>query len=135
MDTMEQEDYKTRHALGLHILIEAYNCDTDSLSNPDEIRKAFHEAAELAGMTVVAECYKTFEPHGASGMTIVAESHLSVHSWPEFGYAAIDVFTCGADINLEAAIGRLQSHFQWSHFEQTEIKRGLTEKIRNGNPV
>ncbi|MFK5058079.1 S-adenosylmethionine decarboxylase family protein, partial [Klebsiella pneumoniae] len=59
----------------------------------------------------------------------VAESHLSIHSWPEYEYAAIDVFTCGADINLDAAIQKLGEYFKWSHTEQQTINRGMVDKF------
>ena len=115
--------------LGRHLLIEAYGCDVNSLSDVEGIQTAFHEAALAAGMTIINECYHRFEPWGVSGMTVVAESHLAVHTWPEYRYAAIDVFVCGDDVDPNLACDRLKAHFQWDRVEINSQIRGVTTEL------
>ena len=82
-------------ALGRHILVEAYDCGYNILDNMRGIQGAMIEAAERTGATVVDVAFRKFEPYGVSGVVVISESHLAIHTWPEYGYAAIDLFTCG----------------------------------------
>ena len=83
------------HTLGRHLLIELYGCPASRLDALDAVREALAAAVAAVGASPVGECFHRFAPQGVSGTVLIAESHLSLHSWPEHGYAAIDVFTCG----------------------------------------
>lgn len=83
------------NALGRHLLMECHGCDGAILDEGAELERLARRAAELAGVTVVASAHHDYQPQGASAMVLIAESHLSVHTWPEHGYAAVDIFTCG----------------------------------------
>jgi S-adenosylmethionine decarboxylase proenzyme len=83
------------------------------------------EAARLAGATIVTEAFHLFNPHGVSGVVVIAESHLAIHTWPEYGYAAVDLFTCGDDVNSELAFFHLKNELQACDFTAVEMKRGL----------
>lgn len=81
--------------LGHHLLLELHGCPVDLLSEVEPIRQRMEDALDRAGATRVASHFHQFEPHGVSGVAILAESHATIHTWPEHGYAAVDVFTCG----------------------------------------
>lgn len=117
--------------LGRHILIEFYNCDEDILKNPEIVETRMNEAAKIANATIVQSVFHHFNPYGVSGAVIISESHLAIHTWPEYGYAAVDVFTCGDKINPWTAFKFLEDVFVAKRSESIEVPRGMVEKIRN----
>lgn len=80
---------------GRHLLMEYQGCDREILNNPEQLEQLMRSAAEAARATVVAAVFHSFTPCGTSGVLILQESHLSIHTWPEVGYAAMDFYTCG----------------------------------------
>ena len=80
---------------GQHLLAEYLGCNPAILDDVDQVRAALQRAASAAGAKVVAEVLQPFAPEGVSGVVVIEESHLSVHTWPEQGYAAVDFYTCG----------------------------------------
>lgn len=100
----KNEDY----ALGKHLTIEFYDCDSRLLADPSYMEQVFVDAAKKSGATVIKAEFHHFEPQGVSGIVIIAESHFSVHAWPEHDYAAVDIFTCGENINFDTAIETLK---------------------------
>ena len=120
--------------LGRHILIEFYNCDEEILKTPQVIEKRMNEAAKVANATIVQSVFHYFNPYGVSGAVIISESHLAIHTWPEYGYAAVDVFTCGDKINPWTAFKYLEEVFKAERSESIEVPRGMVEKIRNFSP-
>ncbi len=99
---------RQRFALGRHITVEYYDCNHSILLDAKKVEKIFVDAAKISGATVMDSSFHFFEPQGVSGMVIISESHFSVHAWPEHNYAAVDIFTCGDDINYDKAIDYLQ---------------------------
>ena len=83
------------NALGQHHLMELYACDLAVIDALEAMRGHVLEAARKAGATVVSEVFHKFAPQGVTGVVVLAESHLAVHSWPEHGYVAVDIFGCG----------------------------------------
>ena len=81
---------------GTHLLIECLGCDRAVLDDATALERALRAAADALGATVIGAMFHRFVPHGVTGVLLLAESHVSVHSWPERGYAAVDLFTCGA---------------------------------------
>ncbi len=123
------------NSLGTHVLAEFYECATGMLNDPEVIERAMNEAAEVSGATVVQSVFHMFSPHGVSGVVVVAESHLAVHTWPEYGYAAVDYFSCGP-VDSEAAIRYLQEKFGAERVTIRKIERGiLAPSIGNGPPA
>ena len=114
-------------ALGQQVLVEYYNCDAAVLNDRDRIAAVMVEAANLAGATVVEEVFHLFNPHGISGVVVIAESHLSIHTWPEYGYAAVDLFTCGDEIRPERAFDYLKKMLKAESVSVMELKRGVLE--------
>ncbi len=116
-------------ALGRQIVVEYYGCAPEVLNNVAGIKRAMHEAALVSGATVVQEAFHLFNPHGVSGVVVIAESHLSIHTWPEYGYAAVDLFTCGDDVDPDAAFMHLKDKLGAGSFSAMELKRGILGHI------
>ena len=113
------------NALGRHLLIELQDCDKEVLNDLSFIREAMLTAAVDCGATVMGESFHRFSPQGVSGVVVIAESHLSIHSWPEHGYAAIDIFTCGTTVVPEKAAEVLIDKLGAKAHSQMEIQRGV----------
>ncbi len=86
--------------MGRHVIAELWGCDVEKLNNMSFIEQVFVNAALKAGAEVREVAFHKFAPHGVSGVVIISESHLTIHSFPEHGYASIDVYTCGDRIDL-----------------------------------
>ncbi|MCS6961352.1 MAG: adenosylmethionine decarboxylase [Deltaproteobacteria bacterium] len=112
-------------ALGRHCICEFYDCDTGLLNNIKYLKSLFTTCAKDAGATVVKVVFHKFSPHGVSGVVIIAESHLSVHTWPEFGYAAVDVFTCGPLLNNTKIAESLKEGLKAKKASVTMLQRGI----------
>ena len=112
-------------ALGQHILVEYHDCNADVLNNFDTIQREMLQAAEKAGATIVGDVFHRFSPHGVSGAVVIAESHLSIHTWPEYAYAAVDLFTCGTHVNPWVAFDHLREVLGAKRTIEKEIPRGL----------
>jgi len=112
------------NALGIHVLAEYYDCNSDILNDTGQIRQYLNEAARIAGATVVSSAFHAFNPHGVSGVVVIAESHLTIHTWPEYGYAAVDIFTCGETVDPWKAFDHLRENLESAHFSTMEMKRG-----------
>lgn len=117
-----------KDALGRHILCEAYGCDPEVLNDRERVESIMVEAALEAGAEVREVAFHQFSPQGISGVVVISESHLAIHSWPELGYAAIDVFTCGDTVNPWDACNYLISKFKAQNASTTEIKRGILQR-------
>lgn len=116
--------------LGRHILVEYYNCNEDILNNHKLIEKFMVAAAEKAKATVVESVFHMFNPYGVSGAVVISESHLTIHTWPEYGYASVDLFTCGDKVNPWDAFEYLTEALEAEKSESTEISRGMVDKIK-----
>jgi S-adenosylmethionine decarboxylase len=81
--------------LGRHLIAEFYDCSADQIDDVDRVAGHMRAAAVAVGATIVAEAFHRYAPQGVSGTLLIAESHLSVHTWPEARYVAVDIFTCG----------------------------------------
>lgn len=112
------------HALGRHILLELYDCPAPLLGRPATSEQFLLEAAKKMQATVVSSHFHAFSPYGVSGVVIIQESHLTIHTWPEHGYAAIDVFTCGP-LLIEHGVAHLVAAFKAERHVTREIARGL----------
>ena len=113
------------NALGRHLLIELQDCDKEVLNDLSFLRDAMVAAAINCGATVMGETFHRFNPQGVSGVVVIAESHLSIHTWPEYGYAAADIFTCGTSVEPEKAAETLIEKLGARSHSLTEIPRGL----------
>lgn len=110
-------------ALGNHILVEFVGCTPQVMNEVSTIEKAMIDAAVKSGATVINSTFHHFSPYGVSGVVVIQESHLAIHTWPEYGYAAVDLFTCG-DINPWFAFDYLKEVFQSKNYSAIEMRRG-----------
>lgn len=110
--------------LGQHLIIDCWGCN-DGINDADLMRTVMIEAVQAAHATLLDINVHTFSPHGVTGVAVLSESHLSVHSWPEYGYLAADVFTCGDTTEPMAAVEVFRQYFQPSVVELQDLARGI----------
>ena len=113
------------NALGRHILAEVYGCDRAILNDPERVERILVAAALESGAEVREVAFHQFSPQGVSGVVVISESHLAVHTWPELGYAALDVFTCGDSVDPWDACNYIVERFRAQTVTATETKRGI----------
>ena len=115
-------------AIGRHLLLELKDCNRELLSDLSFLRNTLLSAAREAGATIMGDSFHVFEPYGGvSGVVIIAESHLSIHTWPEYGYAAVDIFTCGNALHPERAVDLLVNALEAKSTSTLELERGILE--------
>jgi S-adenosylmethionine decarboxylase len=117
--------------LGRHLLIEFIGCDPKLLNNLRAIKRMCRQAVLESGATIVGDRFHKFAPHGVSGVFLLAESHFSFHSWPEYGYAAVDVFTCGEKVDPEKTRIYLKRELKARRAFIRRVKRGIPSE-KNG---
>jgi S-adenosylmethionine decarboxylase len=113
------------YALGTHLLIELRECNPEILKSIEKVRSVMVSAAKEAKATIIDISFREFNPFGISGIVVIAESHLTIHTWPEYGYAAVDIFTCGDVIKPEIAASYLVKRFECKNPSIVEMKRGI----------
>ncbi len=120
-------------SLGRHILVEFYGCDVSLLNKASALKEVMEDAARAARATVVNSFIHQFSPYGVSGVVVIAESHLTIHTWPEYGYAAVDLFTCGEDIDPWKCYYYLEEKLKSKHSTTMELRRGTlnTPQLRH----
>jgi len=117
-------------AVGHHYIVEASGCDPEIISKVEQVEQILVRAAEAAKVQVWSISFHRFNPGGVSGVVVISESHLSVHTWPELRYVALDIFTCGQDARPEAAVKSALADFGATNVHITEVTRGLEEGDR-----
>lgn len=111
-------------ALGRHILVEYIGCSSDILNDVSVIEKGMVDAAQEAGATVINSTFHHFSPFGVSGVVVIQESHLAIHTWPEYQYAAVDLFTCGDSVDPWVSFDKLKKVFKAQNHSALEMQRG-----------
>lgn len=119
-------------SLGSHLLIELFDCDGAALEQEASVGTAMREAAVESNATVVAESFHEFKPWGVSGAVIIQESHYTIHTWPEHGYAAIDLFYCGGTVNVRRAVEVLRVRFRPKRIKFLLVRRGIQSEVEPG---
>jgi len=115
-------------ALGKHLLLELNDCDPKLLNDISFIKETMLVAAKAAGATVLGESFHQFSPQGVSGVLIIAESHLTIHTWPEHGYAGADIFTCGTRVKPEKAAEVIIEKLKPVTHALIKLDRGMINK-------
>lgn len=112
------------NSLGRHLLIELHGCEPSILDDSDTVKDLLIRAASLMCVTVLGVLTHRFEPQGVTAIVMIAESHLSIHTWPEYGYAAVDIFTCNGEIpdQVQSCIAEV---LKASQVHAVEVKRGI----------
>ncbi len=122
---LKERGWENVRALGRHILAEFYSCEKEILNDVEKIKKIMVEASNVIKATVVNQSFHKFEPHGVSGVVVIAESHLSIHTWPEYNFASVDVYTCGNKIDPWIAYEYLNKELNAGGSNVLEVKRGI----------
>lgn len=116
-------------SLGSHLLVELFGCDGETLKLETSVGSAMEEAARESEATVVAKSFHEFKPYGVSGAVIIQESHYTIHTWPEHGYAAVDLFYCGGTVAVHKAVEVLQERFKPTRIKFLVVRRGLQSEV------
>ncbi len=120
------------NGLGLHLLLELKDCNPELLNDLDYIRQAMIMAARKVGAHIIGESFHRFSPQGVTGILAIAESHISIHTWPEYRYAAADIFACGPSFGPKEAAEVLAKKLESKDLEIIEVQRGVTLKAAAG---
>ena len=125
---MRMEGLRTE--LGRHVILELYYCSPTLLDDEAFIRNVVAEAVRRANGNICGAFFHKFNPQGVTGVVLISESHVTIHTWPEYGYAAVDIFTCGERMDPWKACEYIIENFKPSNFNVLEIKRGLLPQGR-----
>jgi spermidine synthase len=117
-------------ALGRHILVEFYECSPELMNDVGHIERSMVDAAVNAGATVINSTFHHFSPYGVSGVVVIQESHLAIHTWPEYGYASVDLFTCGDVVDPWVSFEYLKQAFKSAHGSSMECRRGQLNLLK-----
>lgn len=116
---------KLKKALGNHVLLEFHGCPPDIIKDSQKVEEIFLKAATASKAHIVDSLFHRFNPHGVSGVVIISESHFAVHTWPEYNYVAIDLFSCSENIDFEKAVEYLRTYLKPKSVSMIEFKRGV----------
>ncbi len=111
--------------IGRHLILELWGCNPESINSIETIKSAMTETIAACGATLLDLRVYPFTPQGVTGVAILSESHMMIHTWPEHGYAAVDVFTCGYHTEPEKAVPVLRRHFAPERIQVMEMNRGI----------
>lgn len=109
--------------VGSHLVLELWGCS--NLNSVETVEQALRDIVVAIDVTVLDLRIYPFSPVGITGAAIVAESHIIIHTWPEYGYAAIDIFTCGEERDLDGAIDAVREHFMPERIQAMNMVRGI----------
>lgn len=115
--------------LGTHLVAELTGCNAAALDDVDKLCDIFKNAAVIAGATVVNSTSFRYAPQGVSVMVVISESHVSTHTWPEYGYAAVDFFTCGDAVDPKKGLDYIKQQLGATNVDVQEIARGIPSAI------
>ena len=114
---------------GRHLILDLYECDPGILDDYEELQRLLEAALVMAKANILRIVGEKFEPQGVTILALLAESHASIHSWPEAKYAAVDLYTCGDTTQTHKAAEFLKTKLKAKHAEETELKRSTTPSI------
>ncbi len=121
--------------LGLHILADLYGVDAERIDRVEDVRDLLETAVKVANLTKISSHYYQFQPHGATGVVLLAESHISIHTWPEHGLATVDVYTCGDPVKAYRAMEYIVSTLEPKRVDKQVHERGLVEEQRQSEEL
>ena len=118
------------NSLGRQLVVELKDCKSGQLNNIEFVKDIMLNAAKVAGAEIVGHSFHPFSPHGISGVELISESHLCIHTWPEYNYAAVDIFTCGDSIEPKEAVKPLIDRMGAGSSSFVELERGILHNNR-----
>ncbi len=129
-DLNKVRSFANTNIAGKHCILELYDCDQGKINDEAFVRTLLTGAAKHAGAQLLNLMTHRFAPQGVTGLALLAESHISIHTWPEHGYAAVDVFTCGENTLPERACEFLGHELEAKGFSLKSLQRKSPEDIR-----
>ncbi len=111
--------------LGVHYLIDFYDCDENYLISVSKIKDLMINAGEIGNFNVVKSCFHQFKPYGVSGVLVLKESHFTIHTWPEHQYATVDIFLCDTSLNVDKVVEYLCEILSTDNYKIKKINRGV----------
>ncbi|QCE42661.1 MULTISPECIES: adenosylmethionine decarboxylase [Flavobacteriaceae] len=117
-------------SLGYQTTVDYYNCNRDTINSVASITRILEEAAKLMKLNIVNTTIHQFSPIGISGVIVIKESHIAIHTWPEHNYVALDFFTCSTFNDLEDGILWIKEQFESDKVEQQFSQRGFLNKMK-----
>jgi S-adenosylmethionine decarboxylase len=112
-------------SIGKHVIADYYDCNRMIIDDLEKIQLIMRQAATDSGATVLDSKFHRFSPCGVSGIFLISESHLAIHTWPEYCYVAFDLFTCGSKIDPTRCLKMLEKNFEAERVSISEIDRGI----------
>jgi S-adenosylmethionine decarboxylase len=119
--------------MGIHLIIEFIGVEAKKISKVNTVRKILDRVVSKSGLKCISSSFHQFKPHGVSSVYLLRESHLAIHTWPEYGYVALDIFTCGSDENALKAFELLVDEFGPRKVEKRIIRRNIHGENQNKN--
>ena len=120
---------RRRDNFGLHIVSDLYGCHPERMGNMEEIERVMKTAVKKANLTEIKSYFHQFEPYdGVTGFVLLAESHIAVHTWPEYGYVSLDVYSCGSPDSSFSAHKRIVDFFKPEKISTNIFKRGKLDE-------
>lgn len=113
--------------LGRHYILDIYDCDKERLKSVEEVGGMMREAGEVGKLHVVEESFHQFLPYGVSGVLVLAESHFSIHTWPEYGYASVDLYLCDESTNVDSIFAYLLDVLNTNNYKIQKLERGIID--------
>ncbi|MBI2070741.1 MAG: adenosylmethionine decarboxylase [Elusimicrobia bacterium] len=111
--------------LGTHTLLELNDCNPKLIDDLAFVQKLLINATKKMGATIIGQAFHKFSPQGVTGVISIAESHLSIHTWPEYGYAAVDIFSCGHKLDPQKATSLIVEKLECKAPSLLEVRRGI----------
>ena len=106
------------------MLVELRDCDANALDDLQNVESTLIDTARRIGATIIGYAFHQFSPQGVTGVVIIAESHICIHTWPEHNYAAVDIFTCGDTSRLDEATRHIAEAFRSQDLSVVTLQRG-----------
>lgn len=110
--------------LGIHYILDFYDCERKCLISVSRINTIMKAASKIGKFSVVKSNFHQFKPYGVSGVMVLKESHFTIHTWPEYKYAAIDIFLCDTTISIDKVLEYLSIIFETTNYKITKLERG-----------
>jgi S-adenosylmethionine decarboxylase len=124
----------SRHELGRHVLIDGWGCSSESMNDPKLVERAVLDSIREGGATLIDMIVHQFSPYGVTATAALAESHIAIHTWPEHGYFAADIFFCG-ELDPHKSVPAILQTLGSTHHEVREISRGMPRAAMSHTPV
>jgi S-adenosylmethionine decarboxylase proenzyme len=118
------ENIKNSNPNGVHYLIDFFGCDEEQINSVDFWKKVLPESLRGSSMTILNSFFYKFEPQGVTGFLLLSASHISIHTWPEYGYVSCDLFSCSSEDESKKVMDYLVKNIKNSKAEIKKICRG-----------